>query len=123
MADGAPALGIVAAVLGVVKTMGSIDQPVTVLGGMIGGALVGTFLGVYLAYGFIGPMAAKMLQTYDEDAQFYAIIRDCLVSYLHGHPAPVTVDWPAATCRQRCSRASMTWTRCWAPCRPIPLAA
>ena len=92
IADSAPALGIVAAVLGVVKTMGSINQPVKVLGGMIGGALVGTFLGVYIAYGFVGPVAAKMNQTYDEDAQFYAIIRECLVAYLQGHSAPVVVE-------------------------------
>ena len=92
IADSAPALGIVAAVLGVVKTMGSINQPVEILGGMIGGALVGTFLGVYIAYGFIGPVAAKMNQTYEEDAQFYAIIRDCLVAYLQGHSAPVVIE-------------------------------
>jgi chemotaxis protein MotA len=92
VADATPALGIVAAVLGVVKTMGAIDQPVTILGGMIGGALVGTFLGVFLAYGFIGPIATKMMQTYEEDGQFYAIIRDCLVGYLHGHPAPIAVE-------------------------------
>jgi chemotaxis protein MotA len=92
IADAAPALGIVAAVLGVVKTMASINQPVEVLGGMIGGALVGTFLGVYIAYGFVGPIAAKMNQTYEEDAQFYAIIRDCLVAYLQGHSAPIAVE-------------------------------
>jgi chemotaxis protein MotA len=92
IADAAPALGIVAAVLGVVKTMGSINQPVEILGGMIGGALVGTFLGVYIAYGFIGPIAAKMNQTYEQDAQFYAIIRDCLVAYLQGHSAPVVIE-------------------------------
>lgn len=92
VADATPALGIVAAVLGVVKTMASINQPVEILGAMIGGALVGTFLGVYLAYGFIGPVAAKMSQTYDEDAQFYAIIRDCIVAYLQGHSAPIAVE-------------------------------
>ena len=59
IADALPAIGIVAAVLGIIKTMASIDQPVDVLGGMIGGALVGTFLGVYLAYGFVGPMTAQ----------------------------------------------------------------
>ena len=74
------------------KTMASINQPVEILGAMIGGALVGTFLGVYLAYGFIGPVAAKMSQTYDEDAQFYAIIRDCIVAYLQGHSAPIAVE-------------------------------
>jgi chemotaxis protein MotA len=92
LADALPALGIVAAVLGVIKTMGSINEPPAVLGGMIGGALVGTFPGVYIAYGFVGPIAAKMNQTYEEDAQFYAIIRDCLVAYLQGHSAPIAVE-------------------------------
>jgi chemotaxis protein MotA len=92
MADAMPALGIVAAVLGVVKTMASIDAPVPILGAMIGGALVGTFLGVYLAYGFVGPVAAKLHQTYEEDGQFYSIIRDCLVTYLQGHAAPIAVE-------------------------------
>ncbi len=62
MADGMPAIGIVAAVLGVVKTMGSINKPVEILGAMIGGALVGTFLGVFLAYCFVGPFATKLGQ-------------------------------------------------------------
>ena len=60
IADGLPALGIVAAVLGVIKTMGSIDQPPEVLGKLIGGALVGTFLGVFLAYGLVGPHAPNI---------------------------------------------------------------
>jgi hypothetical protein len=60
VADGLPALGIVAAVLGVIKTMASIDQPPEVLGKLIGGALVGTFLGVFLSYGFVAPMANKL---------------------------------------------------------------
>ena len=59
MADGLPALGIVAAVLGVIKTMGAIESPPAVLGQYIGGALVGTFLGVFIAYGFVGPFAAQ----------------------------------------------------------------
>lgn len=92
MADGMPALGIVAAVLGVIKTMAAIDQPVHILGGMIGGALVGTFLGVFLSYGFVGPMAMRLQQTYDQDHQFYLIIRDCLVAYLQGHSAPIAVE-------------------------------
>ena len=70
---------------------------------MIGGALVGTFLGVFLAYGFVGPIAAKMNQTYEEDAQFYAIIRDCLVAYLQGHSAPIVVELAA---RQRADDAA-----------------
>ncbi len=92
VADALPALGIVAAVLGVVKTMASINEPVEILGKMIGGALVGTFLGVFLAYGFFGPFAAKLDQVYEQDGQFYTIIRDCLVAYLQGHSAPVAVE-------------------------------
>ncbi|MCS6879671.1 MAG: flagellar motor stator protein MotA [Geminicoccaceae bacterium] len=92
VADALPALGIVAAVLGVVKTMASINEPVEILGKMIGGALVGTFLGVFLAYGFFGPFASKLDQVYRQDGQFYAIIRDCLVAYLQGHSAPVAVE-------------------------------
>src|SRR4029453_4580646 len=60
MADALPALGIVAAVLGVIKTMGSITEPPEVLGGMIGGALVGTFMGVFMAYGLVAPPAAPL---------------------------------------------------------------
>jgi chemotaxis protein MotA len=92
MADGLPALGIVAAVLGIVKTMGSINEPPEVLGLMIGKALVGTFLGVFLAYGIVGPMAARLNGIVENDAQFYKIIRDVLVAHLHGNPAQISVE-------------------------------
>jgi chemotaxis protein MotA len=92
LADALPALGIVAAVLGVVKTMGSITEPVEVLGAMIGGALVGTFLGVFLAYGFAAPVAAKLHQVHEQDGQFYSIIKDCLVAMLHGQAAPIAIE-------------------------------
>jgi chemotaxis protein MotA len=92
MADAMPALGIVAAVLGVIKTMSSITSPVEVLGGMIGGALVGTFLGVFLAYGFIGPFATKMGQIYDEEHLFYVIIKQVLVSHLNGNAPQISVE-------------------------------
>jgi len=92
MADGLPALGIVAAVLGVIKTMGSITEPPEILGAMIGGALVGTFLGVFLAYGLVGPMAVRLKNIVDEDAQFYHVIRDILVAHLHGNSAQVSVE-------------------------------
>jgi chemotaxis protein MotA len=91
-ADGLPALGIVAAVLGVIKTMGSITEPPAVLGAMIGGALVGTFLGVFLAYGMVGPMATRMKAVIDEDASFYNIIRSVLVAHLHGNAAQISVE-------------------------------
>jgi chemotaxis protein MotA len=92
LADALPALGIVAAVLGIVKTMSHIDQPVAILGKMIGGALVGTFLGVFLAYGSVGPVAMRLKACYDQDGQFCAIVRDCIVAYLHGHSAPIAVE-------------------------------
>ena len=83
MADGLPALGIVAAVLGVIKTMGAISEPPEVLGGMIGSALVGTFLGVFLAYGIVGPMGTRLKAVIDEDSLFYHVIRDIsLVAHL-----------------------------------------
>jgi chemotaxis protein MotA len=92
MADALPALGIVAAVLGIIKTMGSIASPPEVLGGMIGGALVGTFLGVFLAYGFVGPFSAILQTVYDEDHHFYKIIQDVLVAHLHGNAAQISVE-------------------------------
>jgi chemotaxis protein MotA len=92
MADGLPALGIVAAVLGVIKTMGSITEPPAVLGAMIGGALVGTFLGVFLAYGLVAPMATRMKAVVDEEASFYQIIQAVLVAHLHGNAAQISVE-------------------------------
>jgi len=92
MADALPALGIVAAVLGVIKTMGAITQPPEILGEMIGGALVGTFLGVFLAYGMVGPMATRMKEVVDEEGAFYRIIRSVLVAHLHGNPAQISVE-------------------------------
>jgi chemotaxis protein MotA len=92
VADGLPALGIVAAVLGVIKTMGSIDQPPEVLGKMIGGALVGTFLGVFLAYGLVGPFATRVKAVVEEDDHFYQLIREVLVANLHNHPANICIE-------------------------------
>ncbi len=91
-ADALPALGIVAAVLGVIKTMGSIDQPPEVLGKMIGGALVGTFLGVFLAYGFIGPFASRLKNVIEEEAHFHHLIREVLVANLHNHPTNICIE-------------------------------
>ncbi|MCC5996457.1 MAG: flagellar motor stator protein MotA [Oceanicaulis sp.] len=92
MADALPALGIVAAVLGIIKTMGGIDAPPQILGKMIGGALTGTFLGVFLAYGFVGPFATRLQAVYDEEAIFYQIIQNVLVAHLHGNAAQISVE-------------------------------
>jgi chemotaxis protein MotA len=91
-ADALPALGIVAAVLGVIKTMGSIDQPPEILGKMIGGALVGTFLGVFLAYGFVGPFATRLKAVIEDEAHFHLLIREVLVANLHNHPTNICIE-------------------------------
>jgi len=92
MADALPALGIVAAVLGVIKTMASIDQPPEVLGRLIAGALVGTFLGVFLAYGFVGPFAMRLRAVLEDEAYFYHLIREVLVANLRQHPPQICIE-------------------------------
>ncbi len=92
LADALPALGIVAAVLGVIKTMGSITEPPEVLGEMIGSALVGTFLGVFLAYGLVAPFASRLTGVVEEDGAFYKIIQSVLVAHLHGNAAQISVE-------------------------------
>ena len=87
-----PALGIVACVLGVVKTMGAIDQPPTVLGALIGSALVGTFLGVFLAYGIVEPMAGRLASVVKEEGQIYHVVKQIIVASLHGHPQPLVIE-------------------------------
>ncbi|SNR54527.1 flagellar motor stator protein MotA [Paracoccus sediminis] len=92
MADALPALGIVAAVLGVIKTMSSIDQPPAVLGKMIGGALVGTFLGVFLAYGFVAPLAGRLGGVIRQDLAFFDVIKSVLIAGLHQHATNLCVE-------------------------------
>jgi len=92
VADGLPALGIVAAVLGVIKTMGSIDQPPEVLGKLIGGALVGTFLGVFLAYCLVAPFSSKVKATANNDINFYRVIKEVMVSYFQSHPVKTCLE-------------------------------
>ncbi|MGY4394884.1 chemotaxis protein MotA [Sphingomonas sp. UYAg733] len=92
LADALPALGIVAAVLGVVKTMGSIDQPPAILGAMIGSALVGTFMGVLLAYGIVSPLANRLQQVIDADGAIYHVVKQIIIASLHGHPQPLVIE-------------------------------
>lgn len=92
MADALPALGIVAAVLGIIKTMSKIAEPPEILGALIGGALTGTFLGVLLAYGMVGPFATRIKQVVDDDAKFANIIRDIMVAHLHGNSPQISVE-------------------------------
>ncbi|MBD3665517.1 flagellar motor stator protein MotA [Sulfitobacter aestuariivivens] len=92
VADALPALGIVAAVLGVIKTMASIDQPPEILGKLIGSALVGTFLGVFLSYGLVGPFAVKVKDVTEDEAHFYQLIREVLVANLHNHATNICIE-------------------------------
>ena len=92
MADALPALGIVAAVLGVIKTMAHIDQPPAILGAMIASALTGTFLGVLLAYGLAAPVAARLKSVVEEEAKYFEVIRAVIVAHLHGNAPQVSVE-------------------------------
>jgi chemotaxis protein MotA len=97
MADGMPALGIVAAVLGVIKTMASITEPPEILGGLIGAALVGTFLGVFLAYGFVGPIASALNNIIAADTRFYTCIKAGILAHVAGHPPAIAVEFARKT--------------------------
>ncbi|MBI1327125.1 MAG: flagellar motor stator protein MotA [Alphaproteobacteria bacterium] len=93
MADGIPALGIVAAVLGVIKTMASISEPPEVLGKLIGGALVGTFLGVWLSYSFIAPIAGAMKERASTEVLYFLCIKVGIIAFLSGAAPQVAVEF------------------------------
>ena len=93
LAGALPAFGIVAAVLGVVNTMGSVGQPPAVLGGMIGSALVGTFLGILLAYGFAEPLAGLLEQKIDEDGKELQCIKTTLLASMQGYAPQVAIEF------------------------------
>lgn len=93
MADSCPALGIVAAVLGVIHTMGSISQPPEVLGHLIGAALVGTFLGILLSYGFVGPLANVLKGLYEVEGKYYLCMKAGILAYMNGYAPAVAVEF------------------------------
>ncbi|MCK5505910.1 MAG: MotA/TolQ/ExbB proton channel family protein, partial [Thermodesulfovibrionia bacterium] len=93
IAEALPALGIVAAVLGVVITMGKINEPPAVLGHSIGAALVGTFLGVLLSYGFVGPIATNLESIANEELVCFKVIKIALVSFVGGAAPQVAVEF------------------------------
>ena len=92
MADALPGLGIVAAVLGVVVTMGSLGGPPEEIGKKVAAALVGTFLGILLCYGVAGPLAANMAKTVDEEHSFYAVLRIVLLAFIKGTSPIMAVE-------------------------------
>ena len=93
VADGLPAFGIVAAVMGVVHVMGSVGAPPAVLGEMIGGALVGTFVGILLAYGFVGPLAGLLGHKLDESAKPFSCVKVTLLASMNGYAPQVAVEF------------------------------
>jgi len=93
VADALPAFGIVAAVLGVIKALGSVDQPPAVLGDLISKAMVGTFLGVLLAYGFVAPLAARLTQRTSESVKVLECIKVTLLASMNGYPPQLAVEF------------------------------
>ena len=92
-ADGLPAFGIVVAVMGVVNVMGSVGEPPPVLGKMIGGALVGTFLGILLSYGFVTPVASLLEQKAHEGSKIYQVIKVVLLASMSGYAPQVAIEF------------------------------
>ncbi|MAZ19073.1 flagellar motor stator protein MotA [Oricola sp.] len=97
MSDGLPALGIVAAVLGVIKAMGAIDQSPEVLGGLIGAALVGTFFGIFMAYGFVQPLANKIGIIREKNIRLYFVAKQTLIAYMNGSLPQVALEFGRKT--------------------------
>ena len=93
VADGLPALGIVAAVLGIVHAMGALDQSPEVLGHLIGAALVGTFAGIFFAYGVFGPIAAKVKGVREKQLRRYIIVKQTLIAYINGAMPQVALEY------------------------------
>jgi chemotaxis protein MotA len=93
LGDAFPALGIVAAVLGVIHVMGSITEPPEVLGHLIGGALVGTFFGILMSYGLVGPMGTSLENTFNADAKYMECIKVGIIAHMQGYAPQVSVEF------------------------------
>lgn len=93
MADALPAFGIVAAVLGVIKALAAVDQPPAVLGDLISKAMVGTFLGVLLAYGFVAPLASRVERRTSESVKILECIKTTLLASMNGYPPQLAVEF------------------------------
>ena len=97
VADGLPALGIVAAVLGVVHAMGSLDQSPEILGGLIGAALVGTFAGIFISYGLVAPVASKIKVVRQKQLRLYTLVKQSLLAFMNGAMPQVAVEFGRKT--------------------------
>ena len=97
LADGLPGFGIVAAVLGIVITMGSIGGDIAEVGGHVAAALVGTFLGILLAYGFVAPLAAAVEARAEQDSRIYESVKTALLASLRGYPPKIALEFARKT--------------------------
>jgi chemotaxis protein MotA len=93
VSDAMPGFGIVAAVLGIVNTMGALGGPPEEIGEKVAAALVGTFLGILMAYGFLGPMSDMLTKMARDETQFYTTMKTCIMGLLNGHPPQVAIEF------------------------------
>ena len=93
VADALPGFGIVAAVLGIVNTMSALGGPVTEIGHKVAEALVGTFLGILMAYGFVGPIANGIETRVKEDAVYFAVLKTCIIAMVQGYAPQIAVEF------------------------------
>ncbi len=97
VSDALPGFGIVAAVLGIVNTMAALGGPVSEIGNKVAAALVGTFLGILLAYGFVGPTANSLEKVAKDEAQFFIAIKTCIIAMVQGYPPAISVEFGRKT--------------------------
>jgi len=102
VADGLPALGIVAAVLGVIQTMGSIAEPPEILGGLIGAALVGTFMGVLMGYGLVGPIGSVLTKYAASETEYFQVLKAAIISHIQGNAPVVTAEFARKIVPEHC---------------------
>ena len=93
LSDAMPGFGIVAAVLGIVNTMGALGGPPSEIGHKVAAALVGTFLGILLAYGLLGPMSNALERMARDETHFYTTIKTCIMGFLRGQPPQVAIEF------------------------------
>ncbi len=107
IADGMPALGIVAAVLGVIMTMGSIAEPPEILGGLIAAALVGTFFGVLMGYGIFGPVGTSLTKYAASETEYFMVLKVAIISHIQGNAPVITVEFARKIIPEHCRPSFM----------------
>ena len=122
VADGLPAIGIVAAVLGVIKAMGSLDQPPEVLGALIGAALVGTFAGIFMSYGMAGPIATKIKTVREKQNRQFVVIKQTLIAFMNGATPHIAVEHGRKTVSAK-DRPTLEMVEEQTMNSPVPMAA